>query len=90
MQALDSNLLNTLISDIAIIKSLITPVVETVKKKEKPYLNVEDIMFMTGFKKAWVYNRKERIGFLDVDGSILFKKEDVDLFLTSHYFKAKS
>jgi len=87
---LDSRTIIDLISEIETLKNIITPAVVSLKKARRQYLSVSDVMDMTGFKKAWVYNRKERIGFSDVDGSIVFRREDVEDFMNSNYFKAKN
>jgi len=86
---IETGKLNELIAGIETLKITTLTAIKELKESKKPYLNVAETMELTGFSKAWVNNNKAKIGFCSVEGSIRFKRSDVESFMNNRYFKSK-
>jgi len=85
----ETKALQSLIRQIESLQETVLRSLDELKELKKPYLNVAETMELTGFSKSWVNNNKAKIGFCSVDGSIRFKRADVEAFMNLNYFKSK-
>lgn len=85
----DNQLLTNLIEKIDNMGSYVEELKSELSQKSKTYLDTQEVMELTGFKKTWVNENKHLIGFSSVGGCLRFKRKDVEEFMEQNYFKAK-
>jgi hypothetical protein len=85
----DNSLLRELIAEIKVMGERVDRITTQLKEAKKPYLNVQELMELTGFGKTWVNDNKHVIGFSTVGGCLRFKRKDVEALMEENYFKAK-
>lgn len=82
--------LERLINKLDNMESVFTSTIAQLKSTKKPYYTAQEVMEVTGFGKTWLNDNKQYIGFSNVGGCLRFKREDVEEFMNTNYFKAKS
>ena len=85
----DAVTLQNLISKIDLLSRQVNQIAKELKAAKKPYLTSAELMELTGFKKDWINDNKQDIGYSMVGGRLRFKREDVEEYMHRNYFKAK-
>jgi len=86
---IETKAIQDLIKKIESLQETVLRSLDELKDAKKPYLDIAEVMELTGFKRSWVNVNKSKIGFCSVEGSIRFKRSDVDAFMNLNYFKSK-
>jgi hypothetical protein len=79
-----------LIHKVENLEGMVSSTLNQLRDSRKPYLSAEDVMEMTGFGKKWIQLNKDKIGFSKPGKELIFKRTDVDEFITKNYFKLKT
>ncbi|TBO35946.1 helix-turn-helix domain-containing protein [Pedobacter kyonggii] len=83
----ETAVLKELINKIENLEVMVSATLNQLKDSRKPYLSTEEVRDMTGFGKNWVQLNKNKIGFSKPGKELIFKRSDVDEFMSKNYFK---
>ena len=81
--------LQQLMESIEDLKHTVMSTIAELKQTKSPYMTAQELMEFTKFKKDWVNDNKQLIGYRMVSGQLRFKRSDVIEFMEQNYFKSK-
>lgn len=87
---IETEVLQALIGSVEELKMTVMETISELKDTKSPYMTAQELMEFTKFKKDWVNDNKQLIGYRLVSGQLRFKRSDVIDFMEQNYFKTKN
>lgn len=86
---IETKVLQQYIKSLEDLKLTVMSTIAELKETKSPYMTAQELMDFTKFKKDWVNDNKQLIGYRMVSGQLRFRRSDVIDFMEQNYFKSK-